>query len=98
MSTMPITAIVLKNILNNTRQHSTGKIISVIGVTGDRLTDAEAIGKLCSSLSDQTYFTCDNPLGGDPDTLFKAMAKEADATRYVIEANREKPLKKQSIS
>ena len=60
---MPITAIVWGNILKNTREHSTGRIITVIGVTEDRLAGAGVIGEFCVSLSDQRYFTCDNPPG-----------------------------------
>ena len=67
----------LENLLDNTRQHCTGKIYTVIGVTGERLADAESIGALCAQRSDKVYFTCDNPLGVSLLRLLQAMCKKS---------------------
>ncbi|MGF1715922.1 Mur ligase family protein [Photobacterium chitinilyticum] len=66
----------LLNLLDNVRRHSQGRVYTVIGVTGDRLADAAAIGELCSSHSDYVFFTTDNPLGVCQDTLFAAMGSK----------------------
>lgn len=83
----------LRNILEITRKRCTGKIITVIDVAGDGLTDAEVIGKLCNSQSNQTYCTCDNPLGG-PGTLFEAVVKNAGPASYNVEPDRERAIAK----
>lgn len=66
----------LLNLLENVRQHSNGRIYTVIGVTGDRQADAAAIGELCSASSEHVFFTTDNPLGVCQDALFAAMSSK----------------------
>ncbi len=78
----------LESLLRNARQHTRGKISMVVGVTGDRLLDAESIGEVCSRLSDEVYFTNDNPLGFEPESIVHAMSRRADPSRYLIELDR----------
>lgn len=84
----------LETLLTNARQHTNGKITTVVGVTGDRLLDAEAIGTACSRLSDVVYFTCDNPLGFEPESIVHSMSRKADPSRYRIELDRSKAIQK----
>ncbi|GAB3518764.1 Mur ligase family protein [Photobacterium alginatilyticum] len=67
----------LRNLLDNVRRHSQGRVYTVIGVTGDRLADAADIGELCSTHSDHAFFTTDNPLGVCLEALFAAMGSKA---------------------
>lgn len=54
------------------------RVITVIGITGDRIQDATKIGKLCASYSDVVIFTADNPLGQCQQAIFRALTSEVD--------------------
>ncbi|WP_062268207.1 UDP-N-acetylmuramoyl-L-alanyl-D-glutamate--2,6-diaminopimelate ligase [Endozoicomonas arenosclerae] len=84
----------LENLLRNVRQHTRGRIFTVIGVTGDRLPDAQAIGSTSSQLSDVSYFTTDNPLGIKPEIIIQKMIKQADYQKYRIELDRSLAIEK----
>ncbi len=79
----------LESLVSHVRDHTVGRVHTVIGVTGDRLRGAEAIGESCSRLSDHSYFTTDNPLGVEPRLIFEAMSRQADSSRLTIATNRE---------
>lgn len=50
--------------------------MTVIGVTGERLADADDIGELCFEHSDQLVLTTDNPLGVNQEDLFMALTSK----------------------
>ncbi|WEM44156.1 UDP-N-acetylmuramoyl-L-alanyl-D-glutamate--2,6-diaminopimelate ligase (plasmid) [Photobacterium sp. DA100] len=66
----------LSNLYHNVREHNTGKVVTVIGVTGERLADAAGIGELCFSQSERLVLTTDNPLGVNQDELFSALTSK----------------------
>ena len=66
----------LSNLYRNVLEHKTGKVVTVIGVTGERLADAADIGELCFEHSDQLILTTDNPLGVNQEDLFKALTSK----------------------
>ncbi|TDR74781.1 Mur ligase family protein [Photobacterium lutimaris] len=78
----------LSNLYRNVREHNTGKVVTVIGVTGERLADAPEIGQLCFNQSDRLVLTTDNPLGVSQDALFDALTRhlpsETDQTVICI--------------
>ncbi|MGR5145187.1 Mur ligase family protein [Photobacterium alginatilyticum] len=80
----------LRNLLDNVRRHSQGRVYTVIGVTGDRLADASAIGELCSTHSDHAFFTTDNPLGVCQEALFAAMGSKAVSGNSSTHPDRER--------
>ncbi|MGI9279229.1 MAG: UDP-N-acetylmuramoyl-L-alanyl-D-glutamate--2,6-diaminopimelate ligase [Endozoicomonas sp.] len=84
----------LENLLHNVRQHTRGRIYTVIGVTGDRLADAQSIGSTSSQLSDVSFFTTDNPLGIKPEIIIQKMIKQADYQKYRIELDRSLAIEK----
>lgn len=62
------------------------RVITVIGITGDRIQDATKIGKLCASHSDVVIFTADNPLGQCQQAIFCALTSEVtEVPCYEIE-------------
>ena len=77
------------NLLENVQQHSSGRVYTVIGVTGDRLADAAAIGELCSERSDHVFFTTDNPLGVCQNTLFAELNSRASRSNTSSNHDRE---------
>lgn len=66
----------LSNLYRNVSEHNTGRVVTVIGVTGERLADAPEIGQLCFDQSDRLVLTTDNPLGVSQDTLFGALTNQ----------------------
>ncbi|MET4695663.1 Mur ligase family protein [Endozoicomonas lisbonensis] len=82
----------LSGLIRHVRQHTNGHVLTVIGVTGDRLMDAEVIGRCCSQLSDHSFFTTDNPMGLEPDTILASMCRQAISNKITIEANRERAI------
>ncbi|MCW8328913.1 UDP-N-acetylmuramoyl-L-alanyl-D-glutamate--2,6-diaminopimelate ligase [Photobacterium sp. SDRW27] len=79
----------LLNLLENVQRHSCGRIYTVIGVTGDRLADAAAIGELCSDRSDHVFFTTDNPQGVCQEKLFAAMTSQVSKDNTSSDHNRQ---------
>ncbi|WP_035385606.1 Mur ligase family protein [Ferrimonas futtsuensis] len=63
----------LATLIAQARNSSYGQIHTLLGVTGDRLADAEEIGETVLALSDHSYFTADNPLGVSLTTLLDTM-------------------------
>lgn len=62
------------------------RVITVIGITGDRIQDAPKIGKLCANHSDVVIFTADNPLGQCQQAIFRALTSEVgEVPCYEIE-------------
>ena len=82
----------LTSLIGYVRQHTKGRIHTVIGVTGDRLADAEAIGQCCSDLSDRVYFTTDNPMGVESEKLLSAMSEKACPDKTIIIKDREQAI------
>jgi UDP-N-acetylmuramoyl-L-alanyl-D-glutamate--2,6-diaminopimelate ligase len=63
------------------------RTLTVVGVTGDRIQDAAAIGKLCVRYSDLVVFTMDNPLGVDQADIFRALTSQIESVStpvYII--------------
>ena len=56
------------------------RVITVVGVTGDRIRDAADIGKLCATHSDVVIFTSDNPLGEMQEDIFRALTSQVSST------------------
>ncbi|MGF1753544.1 UDP-N-acetylmuramoyl-L-alanyl-D-glutamate--2,6-diaminopimelate ligase [Vibrio makurazakiensis] len=56
------------------------KVITVVGVTGDRIQDAAEIGRLCAEHSDVVMFTSDNPLGEMQEDIFRALTSQVGDT------------------
>ncbi|MGR5066475.1 Mur ligase family protein [Photobacterium sp. DNB22_13_2] len=69
----------LSNLYRNVREHNTGRVVTLIGVTGERLADAPEIGQLCFNQSDRLVLTTDNPLGVSQDVLFGALMSNLPA-------------------
>ncbi|EAS44050.1 UDP-N-acetylmuramoyl-L-alanyl-D-glutamate--2,6-diaminopimelate ligase [Photobacterium profundum] len=63
------------DIPNQTFRHT----LTVVGVTGDRIQDAAAIGELCARYSDLVVFTMDNPLGIDQADIFRALTSRIES-------------------
>ena len=82
----------LQSLIQHVRQISTGNIYTVMGVTGDRLADAETIGQQCSELSDHAFFTTDNPMGLNPNVILTAMRHKASHEKVTIEKDRAKAI------
>ena len=82
----------LNSLIQHVRQHTNGRIHTVMGVTGDRLMDAEAMGQCCSQLSDHSFFTTDNPMGLKPDTILATMCNQAVPGKVSVEGNRERAI------
>lgn len=82
----------LNRLIRHVRQHTSGRITTITGVTGDRLMDAEAIGHCCSQLSDHCIFTTDNPMGLKPDTILSEMSCQAVGSKITVEASRERAI------
>ncbi|WP_273859683.1 Mur ligase family protein [Photobacterium sp. GSS17] len=62
------------------QENGAGRVLTVIGVTGERLEDAPEIGRLCAGKSDHVVFTTDNPLGVDQSDMFSALTRDLDAS------------------
>ncbi|MGF1725271.1 Mur ligase family protein [Photobacterium nomapromontoriensis] len=73
----------LQNLYKNVREHCQGQVVTVIGVTGERLADAPEIGQLCKAQSDFVFFTTDNPLGVCQNALFDALLSKIDSGTHV---------------
>ena len=82
----------LNSLISHVRQHTDGRVLTVTGVTGDRLMDAGSIGQCCSEQSDHSYFTTDNPMGLEPDTIIASMCQQANRDNITVEACREKAI------
>ena len=82
----------LESLIQHARQHTSGKIYTVMGVTGDRLAEAGTIGKICSELSDKAYFTLDNPMGVKPSLILTAMTVNSRAEKTVVIQDREQAI------
>ena len=82
----------LHSLIRHVRQHTDGRIYTVMGVTGDRLMDAESIGQCCSELSDHSFFTTDNPMGLRPDTILASMCRQAATSKVTVEPARERAI------
>ncbi|MFA0158749.1 Mur ligase family protein [Vibrio sp. 10N.261.46.A3] len=62
------------------QSQSAKRVITVVGVTGDRIRDAADIGKLCATHSDVVIFTSDNPLGEMQEDIFRALTSQVSPT------------------
>ncbi|MGF1682894.1 Mur ligase family protein [Photobacterium minamisatsumaniensis] len=74
----------LSNLFNNVRSQSFGKVYTVLGVTGDRLSDAAAIGNLCSKHSEHVFFTTDNPLGFCQTSIFSELTSQVSGKNATV--------------
>ncbi len=66
----------LEKALTAARAHTEGKLISVVGCGGDRDRGKRPMmAEIASSLSDQVYFTDDNPRTEDPEQIIQDMLR-----------------------
>ncbi|MBW3698442.1 UDP-N-acetylmuramoyl-L-alanyl-D-glutamate--2,6-diaminopimelate ligase [Vibrio sp. T187] len=70
----------LNALYNDIESAPSERVITVVGVTGDRIRDAAEIGKLCAHHSDVVVFTSDNPLGEMQEDIFRALTSQVGDT------------------
>ncbi|KII76623.1 Mur ligase family protein [Vibrio renipiscarius] len=75
----------LRSLLKNVRAHAANRLVVVMGVTGDRIRQASAMGEICSKYADLVIFTSDNPMGTEQNVLFRALTSLInDTPRFEI--------------
>lgn len=70
----------LKALYKGIHSQEVKRVITVVGVTGDRIREAADIGKLCANHSDVVVFTSDNPLGEMQEDIFRALTSQINDT------------------
>lgn len=84
----------LKNILENLRELTTGKLICVFGCGGDRdKTKRPIMGDIGTSLSDLAIITSDNPRSEDPEEILKDIVAGVKTNNYKLIENRKQAIK-----
>lgn len=85
----------IENIINNVKEFSKGKIITVIGCGGDRRQNQrQIIGKTVTQKSDYAIFTTDNPRHENPEDIISDITKDLTADNYETIENRKEAIKK----
>lgn len=79
----------VSKVLQNLREFSTGKIVTVIGCGGNREKEKRPkMGKIASDLSDLAIFTSDNPRFEKPMDILKDMVTDLSKENVIIVENR----------
>lgn len=82
-------------VLENLREFSTGKIVTIIGCGGNREKDKRPkMGRIASELSDLAIFTSDNPRFEDPKEILKDMTTDLTKDNVIIVENRKEAILK----
>lgn len=85
----------LENILNCSRDFTTGKLITVFGCGGDRdKTKRPIMGKIASDLSESCIVTSDNPRTEEPISIIEDILQGITKDNYLVEENRRNAIKK----
>ncbi len=87
----------LKNVLNGTKEFTTGKIILVFGCGGNRdCTKRKIMGEIAGKYADYTYITSDNPRFENPKLICDEIESGLKVTSvsYEVEVDRKKAIKK----
>lgn len=81
------------NVINNAKEFSKGKIITVFGCGGDRdKTKRPIMGDISTSLSDFTIFTDDNPRTEKSEEILNDITKNLTTDNYIVTSDREKAI------
>ncbi|WP_246225551.1 Mur ligase family protein [Vibrio agarilyticus] len=83
----------LGSLLKNVRAHVRNRLIVVVGVTGDRIQQASAIGEICAQYADLLIFTSDNPMGAEQSELFRALTFSISNTPHFEISDRAEAIK-----
>lgn len=84
----------ITNILNETKNITKGKIITIIGCGGERqLEKRPLIGKLVSNNSDFAIFTTDNPRYENADEIIDEITSMINKDNYLKVSNRKEAIK-----
>lgn len=85
----------VQKVLENLREFSTGKIVTIIGCGGNREKDKRPkMGRIASELSDLAIFTSDNPRFEDPKEILKDMTTDLTKDNVIIVENRKEAILK----
>ncbi len=85
----------VRKVLENTREFTIGKIITIIGCGGNRDSFKRPImGNTASTNSDHVIFTNDNPRNEDPKEIIKDILKGVKKENYEIILDRKEAIKK----
>ena len=85
----------VKNIIKSVLQYSKGRVITLIGLSGDRdKKKRPMIGKIVTNYSDHVYFTNDNPRTEDPNEIINDILKNVEKDNYEVILDREDAIKK----
>ncbi|MEG1256302.1 UDP-N-acetylmuramoyl-L-alanyl-D-glutamate--2,6-diaminopimelate ligase [Clostridium sp.] len=84
----------LKNILENLRELTNGKLICIFGCGGDRdKTKRPIMGDIGTALSDVAIITSDNPRSEDPYAILEDVKKGVKKNNYQLIENRREAIK-----
>ena len=84
----------LKNILENLRELTTGRLICIFGCGGDRdKTKRPIMGEIGTNLSDIAIITSDNPRSEDPYAILDDIVAGVKQENYKVVENREEAIK-----
>lgn len=84
----------LKNILENLRELTTGRLICIFGCGGDRdKTKRPIMGEIGTELSDLAIITSDNPRSEDPYAILHDIVAGVKKENYKVIENREAAIK-----
>lgn len=84
----------LKNILENLRELTTGKLICIFGCGGDRdKTKRPIMGEIGTELSDIAIITSDNPRSEEPHEIIQDIVAGVKKNNYKVVENREEAIK-----
>ncbi len=85
----------IENVINCTKEFSRAKLITVIGLGGNKRQDQRSkIGKIVTKKSDYVIFTTDNPRYENPEDIINDMLKEVQTDNYEIVLSRKEAIKK----
>lgn len=85
----------VKKVLENSKEFTTGKIITIIGCGGNRdKTKRPIMGNIASELSDYVIFTNDNPRNEEPEDIMKDIIEGVKKQNYEIIFDRKEAINK----
>jgi UDP-N-acetylmuramoyl-L-alanyl-D-glutamate--2,6-diaminopimelate ligase len=85
----------LRNLIQEVRLITEGRIITVFGCGGDRdRTKRPKMGAVATELSDFVIITSDNPRTEEPMEIIKDITKGIRKNNYIVEPNRAKAIEK----
>ena len=85
----------VKKVLENAKEFTIGKIITIIGCGGNRdRTKRPIMGNIASELSDYVIFTNDNPRNEEPEDIMKDIIEGVKKDNYEIILDRKEAINK----